>query len=154
MTDESNESKNILTELNRSDNPAELGLQLNPIEIWTGDAVKFRRIGSLDCVAEYRWETDESLTIEQQKALRAFWWHMCKRIARDANTQYYCGAFTESLRLCVEAYELLHPERPKGEFEKELLASNVASDADVLRLQKRIEEFEITLTDDQWMTRG
>ena len=143
----------VLLELNRSDKPSELGLHMvahsahgdGEFEIWTGDAGRFRRVVSTDCIAEYRWEAvvkDESLTIEQQKALRKFWWHMCKRIARDANIQYYCGCFTETLHLAVEAYELLHPERQKGEFEKELLASNVAADSDVLRLRRRIEELE------------
>jgi hypothetical protein len=169
MTDESNESKNILTELNRSDNPAELGLHLvahrrmvnGKFEIWTGDAGKFRRIVNLDCIAEYQWEiisdADGSLTIEQPNALRKFWWHMCKRIARDANIQYYCGALTETLRLCIDAFVALHPDRIWEGVERRLLASNVASDADVLRLQKRIEEieeFDITLTEDQWLTRG
>lgn len=104
-----NESKNILTESNRSDNPA---------------------------------DAEESLTIEQQKALRAFWFHMCKRISRDANIQYYCGALTETLRLCIDAFVALHPERMREGVERQLLASNVACDSDVLRLQKRIEELQ------------
>jgi hypothetical protein len=85
---------------------------------------------------------ETELTIEQQKALRAFWWHMCKRIARNANIQYYCGAMTETLRLAVEAYDLLHPDRPKGDFEREILSSNVALDSDVRRLKSRIDELE------------
>jgi hypothetical protein len=144
----------VLLELNRSDKPSEIGLHMvahsahgdGEFEIWTGNAGRFRRVVSLDCVAEYRWEiiadADESLTIEQQKALRKFWWHMFVRIGRDANIQYYCGAFTKSLRLCVEAFVALHPERAREDVERELLASNVAVDSDVLRLRRRVEELE------------
>ena len=63
-----NESKDILIELNRSDNPAELGLNLvdhsadGEFEIWTGDAGRFRRVVNLNCIAEYRWEMDKSLS--------------------------------------------------------------------------------------------
>jgi hypothetical protein len=56
--------KDILIELNRSDNPAELGLHLvahwgmmdGKFEIWTGDAGRFKRISGIDCIAWYRWD--------------------------------------------------------------------------------------------------
>jgi hypothetical protein len=85
---------------------------------------------------------ERELTNEQSTALHAFWWHMCKRIARDANIQWYCGSMTETLRLAVEAYGELHPDMDKGAFEREMLSSNVAGDADICRARKRIEELE------------
>lgn len=82
------------------------------------------------------------ITQEQAQALRKFWWHMCNRIARDANIQWYCGAMTRTLELAVESYSVLHPDRDPKDFESDLMASGVASDADVCRLMDRIKELE------------
>jgi len=85
---------------------------------------------------------DREFTQEQAKALHEFWFHVCKRIARDANIQYYCGFMTETLRLAVEAYGALRPDKNKAEFSVSLVSSHVADDADIVRAKKLIEELE------------
>lgn len=82
---------------------------------------------------------ERKFTSEEGKALHAFWWHMCGRIARDANIQWYCGSMTETLRLAVEAYGALHPDRDKEAFERDLLSSKVAGDSDVCRFRNALE---------------
>jgi hypothetical protein len=86
--------------------------------------------------------SEKSYTIQQQKALLDFWFHMCNRIARDANIQYYCGTMTETLRLAVDAYHELHPEISREELEARLISSGVSNDSDVIRLKERIKELE------------
>lgn len=79
---------------------------------------------------------------DMARALRDFWWHMCKRIANDANIQYYCGSMTETLRLAVEAYGAIYPNRDKEVFRLNLLSTGLSEDADVCRLKKRISNIE------------
>jgi hypothetical protein len=99
-------------------------------------------MGKLRTEIARKGEKMDNLTIEQQAALRRFWLHMCIRISKDANIQYYCGAMTETIRLAVEAYSKLHPEKDAEEFERVMLSSNVSDDCDVVRLQKLIWELE------------
>ena len=82
------------------------------------------------------------LTKAQGNALCTFWLHMCNRIARDANIQYYCGAMTQTLKLAVDTWVALHPEKTRDEVENELLMSRVSDDSDKVRLKRRIEELE------------
>lgn len=78
----------------------------------------------------------------QFNALLAFWKHMLRRIERDANIQYYCGAMTETLRLCLDAYIALYPDSNRDAIEKAVLETNASSDADVLRLRETIERIK------------
>jgi hypothetical protein len=66
--------------------------------------------------------------------------HVLRRIHGDPNVQYYCGAFTEALRLLSDAYA-----QATGENSEEIARTAATADcgeADVLRLKRRIEELE------------
>lgn len=64
--------------------------------------------------------------------------YLLRRIHSDPNVQYYCGAFTESLRLLSDAYA-----KATGEDADEIARTAGMADcgeADVLVLKRRVEE--------------
>lgn len=81
----------------------------------------------------------EEITKENFDALKSFWIHMLRRIQLDSNIQYYCGAMTETLRLCLDVYIAFNPNANRKEIERGLLENNRASEADVLTLRQEIK---------------